>query len=411
MKKAFLVAAAALVFLGIAGPVAWKLSHPAVVETAAVRRAPVLATVFATGHVEPREWRALRAPRAGVIAAVLVRERQEVRAGETLLVLRDTARESRRERLKADLDQAARDLAPESPHRKALEARRAEAAAQAGWAERELARGRVTFEAGASSRRILDELESQARVAAEALRTVEEEHQRELERLASLRRGLEAELATLDAQEADDRIASPIDGTVLTLDAEPGEYVGTERVLVKVGDLRELWIEADVDEDDIARVRPGQEVLVRLAGAREPVSAVVHEILPDADRGTKTYRVRALFAEPRFVPDPESPLGFSGRTRVADGQGGQEAFSGMSVELGIVVDRKEEALVVPRSALTPRGTVFVVEGGRLVERAVKRGIENFELAEVLEGVAEGEAVVARGTAGLRPGQRARGKAP
>lgn len=408
MKKAFLVAVAALVFLGIAGPVAWKLSHPAVVETAAVRRAPVLATVFATGHVEPREWRALRAPRAGVIAVALVRERQEVRAGETLLVLRDTARESRRERLKADLDQAARDLDPDSPHRRALDARRAEAAAQAGWADRELARRRAVFEAGASSRQDLDELESKARVAAEALRTVEEEHGRELERLASLRRGLEAELATLDAQEADDRIVSPIDGTVLTFDAEAGEYVGTERVLVKVGDLRELWIEADVDEDDIARVRPGQEVLVRLAGAREPVSAVVHEILPDADRETKTYRVRALFAEPRFVPDPESPLGLSGRTRVS---AGQEALSGMSVELGIVVDRKEEALVVPRSALTPRGTLFVVERGRLAERPIKRGLENFEFSEVLEGAAEGETVVARGVGGLRHGQRVRGTAP
>ncbi len=404
MKKALLAAAAALLLLAIAVPVVRSLVNPPRVETAAVKRGPAVVTVFATGRVEPRRWRTLRAPRAGVIDSVAVRERQEVRAGETLLVLRDTPRESRRDRIRADLAQAERDLAEGSPFRQAFEARIGEAAAQAGWAERELARRRAVFEAGASTRQELDELESKARAAAESRRTLEEQYRREQEQLASQKRRFAAELATIAAQEEDDRIASPIDGVVMSLDAEPGEYAGVERELVKVGDLRDLLIEADVDEDDIARVRTGQAVLARLAGGVEPAFGTVEEILPDAARDTKTYLVRVRFDAAVFAPDADSPGGLRGRTRVGETQ---EAFSGMSVELGIVVDRKDDALVIPRGAVTPRGTVFVTDGARLAERAVTTGLANFETCEVLSGVSEGEVVVARDVGELSDGQRVR----
>lgn len=404
MKKAFLLAAAVLLVLGIAGPIVVSFANPPVVETAVVRRGPAVVTVFATGHVEPRRWCTLRAPRAGVIDAVAVRERQEVKAGEVLLALRDTPRESRRDRIRADLSQVESDLAEGSSFRQAFGARISEATTQAGWAERELARRRAVFEAGASSRRELDELESKARAAIESRRALEEQYRREQEQLANQKRRFAAELATIVAQEADDRIVSPIDGVVLTLDAESGEYAGVERELVKVGDLRELLIEADVDEDDVARVRTGQQVLARLAGGAEPALGEVEEILPDAARATKTYLVRVRFKTVEFTPDPDSLGGVRGRMRVGPAL---EAFSGMSVEMGIVVDRKEDALLVPRGAVTARGTVFVVDGGRLAERAVETGLANFEACEILSGLSGGEVVVARDVGALSAGRRVR----
>jgi len=78
----------------------------------------------------------------------------------------------------------------------------------------------------------------------------------------------------------------------------------------------------------------------------------------------------------------------------------------MTVEANIVVRQAQAALLVPLDALQ-NGSVFVVENGRAVRRAVKIGIRGREQAEVTDGLAAGEVVVLNPPAGLKEGARLR----
>lgn len=54
-------------------------------------------------------------------------------------------------------------------------------------------------------------------------------------------------------------VRAPIDGTILKVDVRPGEYVGTppNQTLMLLGDLTELHVRVDIDENDLPRFRPG----------------------------------------------------------------------------------------------------------------------------------------------------------
>jgi multidrug efflux pump subunit AcrA (membrane-fusion protein) len=401
-----LAAVAALLLFAAAGLFAalGAAFRPAPVVAAEVTRGPAVATVFATAYVEPREVRALRPLRPAAVAEVFARERAEVKAGEPLLRLRDTARESRRERVQADLAMVERNLAPESSFRKSGAARSTEAAENAANAAREVERLRPLLAQGLVDKGAFDDAESRARALAERGRMILEEDRRSLDEMEARRRALAAELATVLAAEKDDILVSPLDGVVLMLAAEEGELVSPERDLVRVGDVRELILEADVDEEDIRLVRLGQEALVRLAGSEAAVArGRVYEIAPQAVRATKSCRVKVGFAEASFTAASDAKLGFAGETRLP---GGLLPLPGMSAELGIIVERRADALVFPRSALTTRGTVFVVgEDDRAHERAVEVGVRNFDVCEAVRGLSAGERVVVEGAASLADGKR------
>jgi len=187
---------------------------------------------------------------------------------------------------------------------------------------------------------------------------------------------------------------------VLLRYAEEGESVHPERDLLKFGDLRDLLVESEVDEKDVARVKVGQRVLIRLAGDLSgPVAGEVVELFPDANRSTRSFRVRVRFLDAPFVAD--GPLGLRGRLK----SGGREIVAGTSVELGIVVDEKRDVVVAPRAALTARGTLFVLADGRARERPVEIGIRNFDRCEVTSGAQAGELVAIEKLAELGDGRR------
>jgi RND family efflux transporter MFP subunit len=128
--------------------------------------------------------------------------------------------------------------------------------------------------------------------------------------------------------------------------------------------------------------------------------------------------------EVRIIPAADGNLGFTGRIRqiapVVDTATGTvkvtvEALNppadvrpGAFVSIGIVRERHEAALLLPRESVIRElrtAHVFVTKDDTAVKRAVTLGIEEDELVEVLTGVAEGDTVVTAGQGGLDDGQR------
>lgn len=196
---------------------------------------------------------------------------------------------------------------------------------------------------------------------------------------------LELSAARAAARAAIDELTlrAPLDGVVLRLDGEPGEVAEPGKPVAWVGPPRPLRIEADVNEEDIPRVRPGQPALIRAdAFPGRVLAAEVATITPMGDADLRTYRVRLS------LPD-DTPL-----------------MIGMSVEVNIVIREEAGALLAPAAAVTG-GQLQVVEDGVVRRRPVAVGIAGPETVQIVSGAAAGAVVVSPADPTLADGRRVR----
>ena len=170
---------------------------------------------------------------------------------------------------------------------------------------------------------------------------------------------------------------SPIDGIVVERNATVGASVGTDANLFKIIDLSRVWIDADVFEKDLPRVRPGQEVKLTVTAFPESTfSGRVILINSVVDPETRTVKVRTEVANPdgRLKPD-------------------------MFANVQIVTDLNRAAISIPQSAvLNDEGKtiVFVAEGNGYKKRQVQAGIQNNDRVEIVDGLSAGDKVVVKG---------------
>ncbi len=193
---------------------------------------------------------------------------------------------------------------------------------------------------------------------------------------AAVARGEAVEVCTLGTTAA--QVPSVV---VLREDGEIGEIVDSLNVLYRIGLPRPLQVVAEVNEEDIPRVRNGMKVLLRTdAFLNQPLEGTVSDITPAGDPVAKTYRVKVA------LPD-DTPL------RI-----------GMSVEANIVTREKADVLLVPPVAVVG-GDVFMVEGSRAYRRKVEVGLRGTRATEIVSGLKEGEIVLAPVPTGLADGAR------
>lgn len=201
-------------------------------------------------------------------------------------------------------------------------------------------------------------------------------------------REYEARVAAQKDRVADLQLKSPLDGVVLRRDGEVGEMAGVSALgdadtLLWVGDPKPLQVVAEVNEDDILKVTPGQKVLLRHEGhVSSPLPAVVDRVTPKGDPETKTFRVYLS------LPD-DTPLKI-----------------GMSVEANIVVAEAKGVIVLPSEAIV-NGTVLRVVDGHVDSVPIETGIRGTGLVEVRGGIADGDLVISPRPQDLRAGDHVR----
>ena len=173
-------------------------------------------------------------------------------------------------------------------------------------------------------------------------------------------------------------VAAPIGGVVAELAVREGTTVMNGAPLFRINGLGTVWVNAEVPEAMAAQVRPGARVQVRTeAFPGEVFAGRVGAILPEVNPATRTLKARIEVAnrEAKLVPGMF--------TRVALGEGAREA-----------------TLVVPSEAVIRTGKRDVVMvargGGSFAPVDVRIGREGGGLTEILQGLSEGEQVVASG---------------
>jgi len=181
-------------------------------------------------------------------------------------------------------------------------------------------------------------------------------------------------------------IRAPFDAVVLTKDADVGDIItplgaaaNAKAAVVTIADMSSLQVEADVSESNLGLVRPGQPCEIHLDAIPDSrFRGVVHAIVPTVDRTKATIMVKVRFLDmnPNILPEMSAKVAFLSKA-VSD-------------------DERKPRLAVNRSALVSRDgptSVFVVRSDRVEETPLRLGREFGEMAEVLEGVKQGDRIV------------------
>jgi HlyD family secretion protein len=184
-------------------------------------------------------------------------------------------------------------------------------------------------------------------------------------------------------------LRSPIDGIVLDVPDRNERRLASGTVLLELGRLEDLEVEAEILSQDVVRVKPGQpaEIYGPAIGPK-PARGMVERIYPagftkTSSLGVEQQRVKVVlrFYEgelPRLLAD--QGLGVDYR-----------------VQVRVITAERSQTLRIPRSALfrgeQSRWSVFAVRGGQAQLQAVEVGLMNDDWVEVVGGLAEGELVV------------------
>lgn len=177
-------------------------------------------------------------------------------------------------------------------------------------------------------------------------------------------------------------VHAPFAGTVIEKHAILGELAQPDKEIFVVADLSSLWIEANLFEKDLARVRIG-------APAAVSVSAYPGEVF----RGTLTYISSTVDKETRAVPARVEVPNPDGRLK-------PEMFATASID----TPATREAMLVPQDAVLlvdGQPTVFVRNGEHFEPRPVELGEKTGTRVVVTRGLGEGESVVTAGAYALK----------
>ncbi len=178
-------------------------------------------------------------------------------------------------------------------------------------------------------------------------------------------------------------LKAPFSGVVTKAQASPGDVVDAGRDVFTVADLSRVWVQAEVYEKDLGRIRIGQSAYITVdTYPNHPFEGKVAYISDALDPQTRTARVRCEVAnhDLRLKTD-------------------------MFANIELPTKFSKEALAVPESALQQvdgKNVVFIRHSATQFEkREVERGVTVNNQTEIVSGLKPGEPIVTQGAFHLK----------
>ena len=199
-----------------------------------------------------------------------------------------------------------------------------------------------------------------------------------------------AQLDFARQQLTDTVIRAPFDGAITKRVASIGEYLATNAPVVTLVRQHPLRVRLEVPERFAGQIHRGQAIDVRLEGSTVRRAGRVMRLSPAIEAQNRSLTVEGE------IPNQDGLL-----------------RPGSFVEGSITVDAQAMGFTVPSAALVAFAgveRVFLVKGGVLEDRIVKSGRRLAgERVEVLEGLKDGDLVVAMANEKMAKGQKVRVK--
>ncbi|ABQ04704.1 efflux RND transporter periplasmic adaptor subunit [Flavobacterium johnsoniae] len=389
-----LVLIALLVSLSKAGVIGNK-DEGKEVETSKVTASTIVETVSATGKIQPEIEVKLSSMVSGEIIALNVKEGQVVKKGDLLVKINPDLYTSGLERSVANLSGTKAGLV------------QSEASFKEAKANYE--RNKTLYDKGVISKSDWDKAISTYEVA----------------KATKQNAYYNVQSASASVTEARDNLGrttiyAPADGTISVLNVELGERVlGTQQMagteLLRVANLNNMEVEVDVNENDIVKIKIGDEANVEVdAYLKKKFKGVVTSISNSASTTLTSDQVTNFKVKVRILKESYQDLL----------EGKPDAYSpfrpGMTATVDIITTTKNNVLAVPISSVvvksdttavkdfkvddpnekktTPKSDkkfecVFVKVGDKAKIRIIKTGIQDDTNIEVMSGLKSGDVVI------------------
>lgn len=410
----------------------WYTRAPALppLATTPVSRGDLEQTVDATGVIDAYKLVNVGAQASGQIKKLYVQLGDEVKAGDPIAEIDSITQENSLRNAEAALENVRAQLAVQE--------------ASLRQAELDFERQRMMYAEQATSKAEYDAAEAKlASTRAQIRAQTAQVKQRE------------TELGTARANLGYTRISAPIDGTVVAVVAEEGRTVNANQsapTIVKLARLDTVTVNAEISEADVVKIKPGMPVYFTILGDSErkyhatlrTVNPAPASIANESSSNSTSSASSAVYYNALF--DVENP---DGTLRID-----------MTAQVSVLLQQAKDALLIPAVALGPKAgagrtgatadagagkgvgerpargegrgpradgamaqmakrddcTLYMVRvvgaDGLPVPRPVCIGLNNGAMAQVVEGLAEGDRVVVgevsegeRGGAGNRGGMR------
>lgn len=340
-------------------------------ETVEPITAPITEAVFAPGHLEAEDQFTLTALNDGYITDVLVEEgdtvaeNQEIfKQDNTNAVILERAAE---DNLKITRKQASSD----SSVLQELVAQLASAREKMLNSQEKLERMQRLYITRSIAKVELDDAELHFNNSINEVEGIEQ-------KIANTKLELKHSLIDSRSQQLTARantdyfsIKSPGNYKIYSLLKRKGDLVKKGEALAVLGHANSLKIMLDIDEQSIAKVKLHQIVLVELNTEKNKTyNGFISKIYPAFEQATQSYKAEAVFEENQ-----------------------QKAINGTLLQANIIVGKKDKALLIPRSSLSPDGKVILKREKKKDTLKVQTGIIASEWVEVLGGVKKGDEII------------------
>jgi HlyD family secretion protein len=303
-----------------------------------VERGTITAAVSATGTVNPVTAVQVGSQVSGQIKELFADFNSEVKKNQVIARIDSDSFSLRVNQAMADLEAARATVLTQRANVMALQAELSRAKVNLGDAERELRRNKGLFEKSFVSEAALDKAQSVYEASREQVNTAQahlaagEAQVRNVEALVKQR---EAQLAQSKVDLDRTTIRAPVDGIVVKKSVEPGQTVAASlqapELFVIAQDLRQMQVDTSIDESEIGRVREGQAA-----------SFTVDSFPGRTFRGTVGQVRRAALVVQNVV---------TYTAVIATSNPNLELFPGMTANVRIVTDTRENVLRIPNAAL------------------------------------------------------------
>ncbi len=369
------------------------------VQTEVVQRRDLLQTVVATGRVETPHRVDIGAQITGTVARVPVAEGQVVKAGDVLIELVGAELRSAQRQAELAVTQAQgrlrqlNDLQGPVVQQTLRQAQASLDTARASW-QRSLAlfeQGFIGQAALDESRKALALAEAQVLAAQKQVASTQAggaEHSLAVGAVAEAQAN--AEVVSAKARYA--VIKAPMSGQLIGRHVEVGDVVQAGKVLMTLSPEGATQLVVQIDEKNLRLIALGQQALASAdAYPQQKFQAQVAYINPGINAQTGAVEVKL---------DVQEPV--------------QTLRQDMTVSVDMEVARKPQALALQVGQVNdihgPAPWVWLLDAGHAVRRPVRLGLRGGAWVEVLDGLREGDAVIAIPNAltnALREGQRVR----
>ncbi|MBG6110482.1 HlyD family secretion protein [Flavobacterium sp. CG_23.5] len=367
------------------------------VELTTVKSSTIVETVSATGKIQPEIEVKISSMVSGEIIALPIKEGQVVKKGDLLVKINPDLYTSGLNRTVANLSGTKAGLS--------------QADASFREAKSSYDRNKTLFDKGIISRSDWDKAIASFGVAKATKQTAYFNVQ-------------SASASVIEARDNLGRtvIYAPADGTVSVLNVELGERVlGTQQMagteILRVANLNNMEVEVDVNENDIVKIKVGDEAKVEVdAYLKKQFKGIVTSISNSASSSLTADQVTNFKVKVRILKESYQDLL----------EGKPAAYSpfrpGMTATVDIITKTKNNVLSVPISSVVVKADtsavvkpkmedakaeakdvapksdkkfecVFVKVGDKAKIRIIKTGIQDDTNIEVLTGLKKGDVVI------------------